>query len=106
MQSANTLLTIIRERGKRTRPLWMQRMATRQRKTLVVCRTCHQAIHYGQPTRQEGTIQATGERSALKGARSVRRGLRHDVAYVAVMAEHKPHITRCATTATLPGRAA
>jgi group II intron reverse transcriptase/maturase len=67
-------LADLKSRRGRTRPLWMQRMATRQRKTLVVCRTCHQAIHYGQPTRQEVTIQATGERSALKGARSVRRG--------------------------------
>ena len=28
-------------------------MAARRRKTLVVCRFCHQAIHAGQPTRQK-----------------------------------------------------
>jgi hypothetical protein len=27
-------------------------MATRRRKTLVVCHLCHQAIHAGRPTRQ------------------------------------------------------
>ena len=31
------------------RPAWAQLMATMRRKTLVVCTTCHQAIHAGQP---------------------------------------------------------
>ena len=31
-------------------PGWAQQMARRRRKTLVVCRTCHHAIHTGQPT--------------------------------------------------------
>jgi group II intron reverse transcriptase/maturase len=30
-------------------PEWMQQMARRRRKTLVVCRSCHSAIHNGQP---------------------------------------------------------
>lgn len=38
-------------RGKE-RPEWVKQMATRQRKTLVVCRDCHQNIHAGRPTRQ------------------------------------------------------
>jgi len=31
--------------GRRERPLWVKRMAARQRKTLVVCDRCHQDIH-------------------------------------------------------------
>jgi group II intron reverse transcriptase/maturase len=33
-------------------PAWIQQMARRRRKTLVVCRSCHDAIHAGQPTPQ------------------------------------------------------
>ena len=33
-------------------PAWAQQMARRRRKTLVVCRSCHDAIHAGQPTPQ------------------------------------------------------
>ena len=31
--------------GRRDQPTWVQRMASRQRKTLVVCGRCHQDIH-------------------------------------------------------------
>jgi group II intron reverse transcriptase/maturase len=31
--------------GQREKPLWVKRMATRQRKTLVTCTRCHQDIH-------------------------------------------------------------
>jgi group II intron reverse transcriptase/maturase len=40
------------EKGGRQRPRWVKIMAARRRKTLVVCRLCHQAIHTGQPTRR------------------------------------------------------
>jgi hypothetical protein len=30
-----------------------KRVAMRKRKTLVVCRSCHEAIHYGKPKRYE-----------------------------------------------------
>jgi group II intron reverse transcriptase/maturase len=33
--------------GQREKPAWMQQMARRRRKTLVVCRSCHNAIHAG-----------------------------------------------------------
>jgi AI2M/AI1M-like, HNH endonuclease/Type II intron maturase len=33
--------------GRRERPAWMHLMAKRRRKTLVVCRRCHEAIHAG-----------------------------------------------------------
>jgi len=38
--------------GRRDKPSWVQVMATRQRKTLVVCHGCHTAIHAGHPTHQ------------------------------------------------------
>ncbi len=33
--------------GQQERPLWMLKMAARRRKTLVVCRACHNDIHAG-----------------------------------------------------------
>jgi len=33
--------------GQSAKPDWVKAMATRQRKTLVVCQSCHHAIHYG-----------------------------------------------------------
>ena len=36
-------------KGQRPKPLWVQMMATRKRKTLVVCRACHMEIHAGHP---------------------------------------------------------
>jgi group II intron reverse transcriptase/maturase len=36
----------------REAPPWIRIMATRRRKTLVVCRNCHVNIHAGRPTRQ------------------------------------------------------
>jgi len=36
--------------GRRERPAWVKMMAARRRKTLVVCRACHTAIHAGRPT--------------------------------------------------------
>lgn len=38
--------------GRKEKPQWAQDMAARHRKTLVVCRSCHEAIHKGMPTRQ------------------------------------------------------
>jgi group II intron reverse transcriptase/maturase len=37
-------------RGRRERPSWMLTMAALRRKTLVVCKRCHVAIHAGRPT--------------------------------------------------------
>jgi group II intron reverse transcriptase/maturase len=37
----------LQQRGRREKPAWMKRMAARQRKTLVVCRKCHDDIHAG-----------------------------------------------------------
>lgn len=38
--------------GRAVKPWWVRIMAARRRKTLVVCRACHQAIHAGRPVRQ------------------------------------------------------
>jgi group II intron reverse transcriptase/maturase len=41
------------EKEGKERPRWVKIMAARRRKTLVVCRLCHQAIHTGQPVRRK-----------------------------------------------------
>jgi len=45
----------LRVRGRKEKPLWIQVMASRKRKTMVVCKKCHDAIHAGKPT---GSIAA------------------------------------------------
>ncbi|OHV67069.1 hypothetical protein BCD48_35470 [Pseudofrankia sp. BMG5.36] len=39
-------------KGRKQQPEWVTRMASRHRKTLVVCRSCHEDIHAGRPTRR------------------------------------------------------
>lgn len=39
----------------REKPMWVQTMAARRRKTLVLCRTCHQDVTYGRPMRRAKT---------------------------------------------------
>jgi hypothetical protein len=42
----------LNRKGRKPQPEWAVRMAARRRKTLVVCRACHEGIHYGGcPTR-------------------------------------------------------
>src|SRR5260370_32295053 len=36
--------------GRREKPVWVKQMAARRRKTLVVCRKCHEEIHAGTST--------------------------------------------------------
>jgi hypothetical protein len=43
-------LADLKSKRQREKPVWVQIMAARQRKTLVVCRACHEAIHAGRPT--------------------------------------------------------
>jgi hypothetical protein len=45
----------LRKKGRRPRPRWMELMAARQRKTIVVCKTCHEDIHAGRPMRRQET---------------------------------------------------
>ena len=42
----------LHKKGQAPKPTWATQMASRQRKTLIVCRGCHHAIHHGRPTRQ------------------------------------------------------
>jgi group II intron reverse transcriptase/maturase len=42
--------------GRKDAPYWKRIMASRHRKTLVVCRPCHEAIHAGNPTRKPESI--------------------------------------------------
>lgn len=44
----------LKTRGQREKPLWMQIMSARQRKTLVVCTDCHGKIQYGKPLKRGG----------------------------------------------------
>ena len=37
--------------GRRERPTWTRLMAMRRRKTLVICRRCHEDIHAGRATK-------------------------------------------------------
>ena len=46
-------LADLNQKGRKEKPRWAQEMIARQRKTLVVCRDCHMAIHAGKPTRQK-----------------------------------------------------
>ncbi len=39
----------LKVKGKKEKPLWMQIMSARRRKTLMVCSRCHDAIHAGRP---------------------------------------------------------
>ena len=59
--------------GRREKPEWMKQMAARRRKTLVVCRPCHEAIHEGRSTTP---FRKPGPESRVRGnlARSVREG--------------------------------
>jgi group II intron reverse transcriptase/maturase len=41
--------------GRAEKPAWIRMMATRRRKTLVVCRTCHMDIQHGRPLRHVTT---------------------------------------------------
>jgi hypothetical protein len=66
-------LADLKKKGRAEKPLWVQRMIALRRKTLVVCRKCHAAIHAGQPT---GTCSEskTGEPCDAKVSSTVRRG--------------------------------
>ena len=40
-------LADLEPKGRKPRPEWMKKMSARKRKTLVVCRQCHEKIQYG-----------------------------------------------------------
>lgn len=43
-------LVDLRQPGRKEKPEWMKLMAMRRRKTLIVCRPCHESIHAGRNT--------------------------------------------------------
>jgi group II intron reverse transcriptase/maturase len=43
----------LRKEGRTPRPAWVEWMAARRRKTLVVCKSCHADIHSGRPLKRE-----------------------------------------------------
>jgi hypothetical protein len=57
--------------GRREKPLWVKLMAARRRKTLVVCRKCHEAIHSGTST-ASFRKQGLESRMTPKGSSPVR----------------------------------
>ena len=42
----------LQQKGRREKPAWMQVMAARKRKTLVVCWPCHMGIQHGRPVKK------------------------------------------------------
>ncbi|WP_329845200.1 hypothetical protein [Xenorhabdus bovienii] len=38
-------LSVLNQRGRKEKPMWIKQMASRRRKTLVVCVKCHEEIH-------------------------------------------------------------
>jgi group II intron reverse transcriptase/maturase len=66
-------LADLEKAGRKEKPVWMKQMLIRRRKTLVVCRRCHEDIHAGRttaPFRRKGT----GEPRDAKVSRGVREG--------------------------------
>ena len=39
-------------KGRKERPRWVRYMAARQRKTLVLCASCHDDLHAGKPLKR------------------------------------------------------
>jgi len=66
-------LADLKKPGRQEKPEWMKQMATRRRKTLIVCRFCHQDIHAGKTTTP---FRKQGLESRVRGklACSVREG--------------------------------
>nr|WSZ98021.1 reverse transcriptase domain-containing protein [Streptomyces sp. NBC_00857] len=58
------------DRYREDRPAWVVLMARKRRKTLVVCRRCHEDIHSGATAK--GAERVIGEPDAMKVARPVR----------------------------------
>ncbi len=46
----------LRPKGQAAKPAWMEVMAARRRKTLIVCAPCHVDIHAGRPLKQNAHV--------------------------------------------------
>lgn len=52
-------LADLNTQGRREKPLWMKIMIARQRKSIPLCRTCHEAIHANRPrSKRQGNRRA------------------------------------------------
>jgi group II intron reverse transcriptase/maturase len=73
-------LRTLQQPGRGPKPVWVMRMAARRRKTLGVCKTCHDAIHAEYRANRCRTHNMrkrkgdTGEPGEAKVSRPVRRG--------------------------------
>jgi hypothetical protein len=61
-------LKALRRKGRAERPFWVQVMAARQRKTLVACRPCHEAIPRGALIQKHTATGKTLESRVLRKA--------------------------------------
>lgn len=61
----------LKKMGKKEKPLWAHLMSTHHRKTLVVCRKCHEGIHHPEASKRNAS---TGELDDGKLSYPVRRG--------------------------------
>src|SRR6266571_5303339 len=52
-------------KGRTEKPFWVQVMAARKRKTLVVCKKCHDAIHAGKLAKSVAANRTTLESRVL-----------------------------------------
>jgi len=80
-------------KDKKKKEPWEIRMIARARKTMVLCTECHDLLHVGklQGWKRDLHKQAEdGERSALKGARCVRRGVHVSTVDLDKWVESKP----------------
>jgi len=54
----------LQRKGRAEKPAWVKLMASRRRKTLVVCRECHSGIHAGRGTKSKTPNRGQGHRRA------------------------------------------
>jgi AI2M/AI1M-like, HNH endonuclease/Type II intron maturase len=91
----------LNRKGGNNPPEWARRMAARRRKTLVVCRACHEGIHSGSPHGnhdEHWRAEMPGKRASPVRREAVRKGpFRH-------LAGGPPH--RTAGSASGPGKRA
>jgi group II intron reverse transcriptase/maturase len=66
-------LADLNPKGQTHLPEWKKQMIARQRKTLVVCHTCHNDIHHGRYDGENLRRKITGEPYDAKVSRTVRR---------------------------------
>jgi group II intron reverse transcriptase/maturase len=57
----------LNQKGRREKPRWMQIMASRRRKTLVVCWPCHMSIQHGRPRKDAKNRNMVSLESRIPG---------------------------------------